>query len=263
VRLYWEVAKRSFRRHATYRTATLARIFTGSIFGFIRAYVLIAVYRSRTDIGGFDVTDAVTFAIVSQGLLAAIEAFGPDEIAQRIRTGDVVMDLYRPLDFQLYWLAQDTGRAVILVLARGVPPIVFGALVFDLRITTDPVILVAFVASVTMAIVVTFNLRFLVDLWGFWLLDTRGPTQLMMLTQMFLGGLILPITFFPSWLESLARVLPFAGTLQLPAEILMGKHTGLGLTGGLAGQLAWSVALYLAGSALLAVATRKVVVQGG
>ena len=43
----------------------------------------------------------------------------------------------------------------------------------------------------------------------------------------------------------------------------LGKHTGLGLAGALAGQLAWSVALYLAGSALLAVATRKVVVQGG
>ena len=152
---------------------------------------------------------------------------------------------------------------MIHVLARGVPPVLLGALVFELRITRDPATLLAFLVSVLLAIVVTFDLRFLVNLWGFWILDTRGPTQLVMLTQMFLGGLILPITFFPDWLETLARLLPFAGTLQLPAEILMGKHTGLGLAGGLAGQLAWAAALYLAGRALLAVATRKVVVQGG
>lgn len=42
MRLYTEVARRSFRRYAAYRGATVAGIFTNTVFGFIKAYVLIA-----------------------------------------------------------------------------------------------------------------------------------------------------------------------------------------------------------------------------
>jgi len=263
VRLYWEIARRGFRRHATYRSATVARIFTGTVFAFIRAYVLLAVYRRTDNIGGFDVTDAVTFAIVSQGLLSAIEAFGTDEIAQRIRTGDIVTDLYRPLDFQRYSLAEDLGRALYHVLGRGIPPVVLGALVFDLRIDKSPAHLAAFALSVLLGVIISFDLRFIVNLCAFWLFDIRGPLQLQTLVQMFFAGLIVPITFFPAWLESVARALPFAGTLQLPVEIFMGKHAGAGVVATLALQATWAFALYLLGSGVLAIATRKVVVQGG
>jgi len=261
--LYWEVARRAFRRYATYRGATVGRIFTGSVFGFIRAYVMVAVYRSRVDIGGFDVVDAVTFAFVSQGLLAAIEAFDTDEIAQRIRTGDIVTDLYRPLDFQRYWLSQDLGRATYHVLARGIPPVLAGALVFHLRVSSSPTVLVAFVLSVVLAVVVNFGMRFIVNLMAFWLVDIRGLLQMFTLSEMFFAGLIVPITFFPHWLETLARFLPFAGVLQLPVEIFLGKHVGIELVATLATQVAWAIALLAAGRALVAAATRKVVVQGG
>ncbi len=263
MRLYWEVARRSFRRHAAYRGATAARIVTGSVFGFIRAYVMVAVFAHRSDIGGFDATDAVTFVFVSQGLLVVTEAFGTDEIAQRIRTGDVVTDLYRPLDFQRYWLAQDLGRALFHLLARGVPPVAAGALVFDFRFTSDIPTLLAFAVSIVCAVIVSFGLRFLVNLTAFWIFDIRGPMQLVVLTQLFLAGLIVPITFFPSWLEGLARALPFVGTLQVPVEILMGRHEGGALLLVLGAQIAWSSALYMAGHALVLVATRKVIVQGG
>ena len=138
MRLYWEVARRAFRRYATYRGATVARIFTGSVFGFIRAYVMVAVYRYRVDIGGFDVTDAVTFAFVSQGLLAAIEAFGTDEIAQRIRTGDIVTDLYRPrrLPALLAGPGPRPGGCSTCSPAAS-RPCSLAALVFDLRMPTS------------------------------------------------------------------------------------------------------------------------------
>ncbi|MBV9255191.1 MAG: ABC transporter permease, partial [Actinobacteria bacterium] len=35
MRLYWEVARRGFRRYATYRAATVAGVFTNSVFGLI------------------------------------------------------------------------------------------------------------------------------------------------------------------------------------------------------------------------------------
>src|SRR5688572_25956183 len=116
---------------STYRGATVAGVFTNTIFGFILAYVLLAVFDQDPSIGGFDAIDAVTFTFVVQGLLMPIGVFGTTDMAERIRTGEVAVDLSRPYDFQLWWAAVAYGKAAFYVVARGVPPFVIGALVFD------------------------------------------------------------------------------------------------------------------------------------
>ena len=263
MRLYWEVAKRGFRRYSTYRAATVAGVITNSIFGLIRAYILIAVFRQRTTIGTFDVTDAVTFTFVTQGLLMPVGAFGRMEVAERIRTGDVVGDLYRPVDFQAYWLAHDMGRAAFELLARGIPPVLFGAIVFHLRLPHTLTTWLAFLVSLAVALLVSFGLTFLVNLSAFWLIDDRGANQLATSLQLFLSGILLPIVLFPGWLEAIARYSPFAAIVELPVEVLLGKHHGTALLPVLALQLMWAAVLVGIGRLVLAAATRKVVIQGG
>ena len=112
VRLFHEVARRSYRRFSTYRGATFAGVFTNTVFGFLMAYVLLAVvHDAGGEVGGLDADAAVTYTFVAQGFLATVGVFGELGIGERIRTGDIVIDLYRPVDFQQYWLAEDLGRA--------------------------------------------------------------------------------------------------------------------------------------------------------
>lgn len=59
MRLDWELARRGYRRYAAYPAATWAGILTNSVFGFIQAYVLLAMYDDRDDIGGYDAADAL------------------------------------------------------------------------------------------------------------------------------------------------------------------------------------------------------------
>jgi ABC-2 type transport system permease protein len=257
------VAKRGFRRWSTYRGATFAGVFTNTVFGVIQAYVLLAVFHQRPHINGFDATDAVTFTFVAQGFLMIVAVFPWSEIALRVRTGDVVTDLYRPIDFQGYWLAQDVGRASFHALFRGIPPFLVGALLFQLRLTTSPIDWAAFLVATLLAIVASFGVRFMINLAAFWLLDIRGPQQLLMTVWIFLSGFIVPITLFPHWLEVIARASPFAAMVQLPIEIVLGKHHGLDLLGVLALQVFWAVVLIGAGRRVQAAAMHKLVVQGG
>ena len=98
MRLYVEVARRTYARTSTYRRATVAGVFTNTVFGFLLAYVLPGrVRRSGPLVGAFDVTDAVTFTFVAQGLLMPLGLFSTTEIADRITTGDVIVDLQRPV----------------------------------------------------------------------------------------------------------------------------------------------------------------------
>jgi len=263
MRWMWEVATRAYRRQSTYRGATFAGVFTNSVFGFILAYVLLAVYQERSEIGGFTSVDAVTFTFVMQGMLMVIGAFGTTAIADRVRTGDVVSDLYRPVDFQAYWLADFYGQSFFYAIFRGIPPFVVGSLVFDLRLPGDVGTWVAFLVSVTIAISVSFGWGFLLQLTAFWLLDVRGPNQIGWLTAQFFAGVFVPVVFFPAWLGLIANATPFPSMAQLPVEVFLGKHHGFALAGVYAVQLLWAAILLGGGRLLLHAAMRKVVVQGG
>ena len=264
MRLWWEVTRRSFRRHATYRAATAAGLFTNTIFGFIQAYVMLAIFSSRSEVGGFDVHDSLSYVFVTQGFLMIINVFaGPGEISMRIRSGDIATDLYRPIDFQLYSLSLDLGRAGFQALARGVPPFVVGAIAFDLVVPPDLATWAGFLVATVLATVASFGLRFLVGLAAFWIIDDRGPAQIFGVVMMFFSGFIIPINFFPDALEQLARLLPFQVMLQIPVEVFRGHHRGAALLAALAVQLVWIAVLFAAGRVVLRAAMRKLVIQGG
>jgi ABC-2 type transport system permease protein len=263
MRWMWEVAARSYRRQSTYRGATFAGVFTNTVFGFILAYVLLAVLHERPVIGGFDAVDAVTFTFVMQGMLMVIGIFGSMDIADRIRSGDIVSDLYRPVDFQAYWLADAYGRSAYYALFRGVPPFLVGALAFHLRLPAGGDVWFAFVVSVGIAVSIAFSWGFVLQLCAFWLLDVKGPHQLGWLTAQFFSGVFVPVVFFPDWLGAVAQATPFPAMAQLPVEIFLGKHRGLDVMTVYGQQLFWAAVMVAVGRLVLGRAMHKVVVQGG
>jgi ABC-2 type transport system permease protein len=262
VRLDWEIAKRGWRRYAAYPWATVAGMFTNTVFGFIQAYVLLAVYRHRGNVGGFDSADAVTYVWLAQSMIMTVFVFSWWELAWRIRDGSIATDLLRPLDPQRYWLAYDLGRAPYHFLFRGLPPFLLGALVFHLHYPS-PLDGALFVLSLALAVVVSFGFRFIYNSVAFWLLDFRGVVTLSTTIVVFFSGMAIPIRFFPHPLRELCYALPFGSIIQTPVDIWLGKRHGLALAGMLGLQLGWALALLGIGHVLLTRATRKVVVQGG
>ena len=264
--LYVAVATRAFRRYSTYTAATLAGVFTNSVFGVIISFVYIAVWQQNPDAGGYDVTDAVTYAWLAQAMIMTVAIFSggsTDDVADRIRTGDVAIDLYRPVSFLGWWLATDLGRATYHLLSRGIAPTVIGALLFDLRLPASPLAAVAFALSVTLAVVVSFGIRMLVATSAFWLLDQTGVANLAVLFAVFLSGLAVPLVLFPGWTRDVVMLLPWSAFIQVPVDIWLGRRGGPEIAEGLAFQAGWAVVLLLAAAGVLRVAERKVVVQGG
>lgn len=265
-RLYAAVTGGSFRRYATYRVATAAGVFTNTVFGLILAYTYVALWDERPGLGGYDQSQALTYVWLGQGLLTAMALMGggfENELIERIRTGDIAVDLYRPADLQAWWLATDLGRAAFQLLGRGIVPMIFGALVFDLTLPPDALGWLAFLVAVLLGTVVSFAIRFLVALSAFWLMDGAGTTQVAMLAGTFFSGMLLPLNVFPGALGEFARALPWSALLQVPADVFLGEYSGAGLLRTYAFQLGWAAALLTAGRLLQGVATRRVVVQGG
>lgn len=262
-RLYAAVAAGGFRRYATYRAATAAGIFTNTVFGVILVYTYLALWDERPHLGGYDQAQAVTYVWLGQCLYStlAIQGGGAEkDLMERIRTGEIAVDLYRPADLQLWWLAGDLGRALFQVLGRGVIPFAFGALFFPSALPTDVTVWAAFAVTLVLAMVVSFAIRYLLALSVFWIMDGMGVSQFLMVTGIFFSGMTFPLNAFPDPYGDIVRALPWAAQIQMPADVLMGETSPLTAY---AFQALWAVVLLAAGRLLQSAATRRVVVQGG
>ncbi|WBQ07042.1 ABC transporter permease [Kribbella sp. CA-293567] len=263
--VYWAIAARSFRRFSTYRIATLSGIFTNTVFGFIFCGVYLTLWSARPGLGGYDVSDALTFVWLQQGLLLPVGIFGAtstSELGERVRTGEIAVDLYRPAHLMLWWLSVDAGRAAFQLLVRGGAPLLVGSLVFDLTFPSSARQWAAVALAIVLAITVSFGVRYLVALSGFWITDSRGMENLAMALSLFFSGSTLPLVLFPGWIGEVARATPWAATLQVPIDVWLGRNPG-GIGSALAFQCGWVLALVLAGQLATYYATRKVVIAGG
>jgi ABC-2 type transport system permease protein len=264
VRVYVEVARRAFRRFSTYRGAVGAALFTNVVWGVLLSAVVSAVLAERggAPVDGLDRGDLVAQVWVGQGMIGVINLFNrhPD-LSERIRSGDVVVDLYRPVDLQAWWGAVDVGRAAFELLVRFVPPVLVGVVLFGAsapQLVDVPALLLA----LALAVAVSFALRFLAAVSGFWLVDARGVERMLMIVWIVGAGMTIPLPLLPDAIEVPLRLLPFASTVQLVSDVWTGTASP-SVAGSLAIQGTWAVTLLVAGRLVVARGTRRVVVQGG
>ena len=263
MRVYLTAVRLSLRRYLAYRSSAAAGAFTNTVFGCIRAFVLMALWKQKPEIGGWDLADAVTYAFLTQGLLTPMGVFMTNtELGPRIRTGDVAIDLYRPVDFQTWWLSLDFGRALGGGVLRTVPPVLFGVLLFPVRLPSSPLRWTEFAVCCGLGYLISFGLRYLASLAAFWTMDERGMTSILVALGMFCSGLIIPLGVVPGALGTVLLHTPWAGIMQMPINVLLGTQSG-GFGYALAFGTFWAVLLLVAGRMLTDVARHKVVVQGG
>src|SRR5919108_5756259 len=255
------IARRGYARYAAYPGATVAGAFTNTVFGFMRAFILLALYQQRETIGGYDARAAVTYVWVGQALLMTVWMWGWLEIAVRVRSGDIATDLVRPVHPLRAAFDFDLGRAVYHTIFRGIPPFAIGALFYPVIVPSDPLVWLAFLVSVTLAVAVSFGFRVLYNLVSFWTTDVRGAMMLAGIVANLFSGVLIPVSFFPSWLAAIARATPFPSIVQTPIDVFVGKLNGPALVGALLTQAAWAIVLGLAAVWVFERGARRLVVQ--
>jgi ABC-2 type transport system permease protein len=239
-----------FRRYAIYRRATLAGAFTNTVFGVIRVSIFFAAAdASGGSVAGYDRAALSTYTWVGQGLIAVVWLFAWTPVTLRVRSGDVAIDLGRPVHPIAAWLAEDIGRAGQACLIRFIGPLLVGGLLFLL--------------SAALAVVVSFGGRVLVSLIAFWLVDVRGVLTLYVLTSNVLCGLLVPVHFLPGWAQAFAYATPFPSMLQVPLDMATERYGDAESVALLAMQVGWAAVLLAVAVRVFDRGTRKLVLQGG
>ncbi|HZE41819.1 MAG TPA: ABC-2 family transporter protein [Stackebrandtia sp.] len=264
MRMMLALMRSGFRRYSTYRQATAAAAATNTIFGMLRCYVLLATAVAATTTVGYDVPQLSTYVWVGQGIIGVVMLWGPAELAEKVRTGQVVSDLLRPVNPIWTYLATDLGRAGFSCLTRLVVPVAFGAIFFPFYWPRHWWTYGLFACSLLAATGICFAIRHLVNLSAFWLLDIRGITTAWLLASGIGSGLIFPIDFLPGPAAAALKFgTPLPSIVQFPADVLVEHGGAPGQLQRVALQFGWVVVCLAAAFAVQHRATRRLVVQGG
>jgi ABC-2 type transport system permease protein len=262
---YLGFAIRGFQRAITYRFQFWTELVINILFMYVYICMWRALYAQKGAVGGYDRPALLTYIIVSQTMFTlqfGVRAWAM--IEQKVRTGEVVIDLVRPVDFQGMMLATAAGAAAHILLTNMVPKFALFCFAGVVQPPASGLALGLFPISVALGFLVVFGVEFLIGISAFWLVEIRGLYTLAMWgVAAFFSGYFLPMEFFPGWLRAVACVLPFPSMVYTPSAIYVGSLAGWAAVGAVLGQLAWAVALILVGRGLFVMAHRRLVVQGG
>jgi ABC-2 type transport system permease protein len=261
VRAYLALCSAGFRRQATYRLALVSGLATNLFFGLVRTALFTALYRQRPGaaVGGLGLDDALTYVWMIQAMFGVVWVSWIWEFPEAVRSGDFVVELTRPGDPWLRQLAYELGRTANQLLLRSTLPLLGAAVVLPLALPTTPAGVLALGASMVLAGVVAFEIRYLFGTVAFWSSDYRSVFNIVFPVLWLASGFVIPVDYFPPGLRALADASPLAAMLMAPVHVAIGQSVAAWL----AAQAGWAVALGLANRATLALSCRRLVVHGG
>jgi len=262
VRTYWAFFRKAFKKHLAYRAEVWLRI----IGGILSITVQVAIWRAVLGEGsysGIDLADMVTYAIITTGLGTLLMQGLVTDADDRLRTGDIAVDLLKPLRYPLFLFADQLGRSAFQCLFTMVPTVAIAWLLFGFNAPASPVHALAFVLALVLALVISYAIGFLVALLAFWFLTTFHFAWAVGALSTAFAGTFLPLWFFPPGWEMLARSLPFQFMGFVPAATYMGELPGRELMLTLGLGLLWAATLLGAIRWLWSASIRRLVIQGG
>ncbi len=259
---YLAFARAALARQWTYGTANWAGLFTNIFFLFFRAYALEACFAARTTIGGLSATDTVTYVTVSQALVMVCPQWGTLGLSASVRSGQVAIELLRPVDLYGSVLARRLALSGYYVVARMAPVLAIGW-AFGLLSGPEPWLLPAFAISMVLGAILGTTIFVLVEASSFWLESERGVRYLLLGAAVLPSGLLLPVDFFGEWLKPVFLASPFPHTLYTPTRLWMGGLEAGEVGGLLTIQLVWTVVLVVVARSLIAAGSARLQVHGG
>ncbi|MBS4189995.1 ABC-2 family transporter protein [Bacillus sp. FJAT-49705] len=263
-RMYWAFTRKAFLRSAVYRFDVWSRLGSNLIFLLMWGSIWTALYAGREEAGGVSFEAMLTYIVVSQ-FLSGINGAGTPlwEIQEKVRTGDIAIELMRPFNVPLRYLFADFGSVAFYIITALLPLYIVLFIFMDLTVPASWLTWVYFIAAAFNGFLIRYCIEMAFGLLSFFLVETGGIEDIFYFAMSLLSGSVIPLWFFPDWLEKIAVYLPFQGIYYIPNAIFIGEIFGGEILFSIGIQLFWVIACFFLLRFVWNRASHKVIVQGG
>ena len=250
---YFAIFTTQLINRGAYPLDLAAQSFSILLFLFIFMQLWSATYRSsgQTTLAGLTLRDTLWYLMMAETIVLSKPRLSRS-IATAVKDGSIAYLLNKPYNFLLYQASIGLGDSLMHLVFNllfggaitwwmvGPPPSAWGW----------PMVL----AALVLGWLIDFCFMALIGLAAFVAEEVNAFEWIYQKILFILGGMLIPLDFFPDWLRQAAQALPFAATIYGPAKLFIqpgwDRFAGLMLT-----QVFW---LALLGSLVFYLYSRSV-----
>ncbi len=261
--VYYEFGRVAFLKILAYRL----RYFTGIVTYFINVsvyyFIWSAIFSSSRNVAGYNLSQMVTYVAVGWIIRSFYFNNVDREMATEVLEGKIALNLVKPVDTQLMYVAQTVGEACFRAVLFTLPIALVLAVFYPVRPPSSLPAAALFVLSSLLALLIFALINFIVGTLALRIYSIVGVIRAKYFVVEFFSGLLIPLTFFPDSLQRIIYLLPFPYISFTPLQIYLGKEQGWAAGRSLGAQAFWILVLYIAGRMAWKAATRRLSIQGG
>lgn len=231
----------------------------------IGAYYFLwkAIFGTQEMIGGLTLAQMTTYVVVSWMSRAFYFNNLDREIANEIRDGSVAIQFIRPYNYIVVKMMQGFGEGLFRLLLFTTPGMIVVSLLFPVQLPTELSRWLIFLLMLFFSFLINSQINIITGLFAFFLENNEGLMRMKRVAVDLFSGLIIPISLFPGWTESLMKLLPFQAITYLPGSVFTGRVAGSEVWSVLGIQVVWFSLLIVPIYWLWAKARTRLFVQGG
>ena len=229
---------------------------------FWQAIYASSVQSGQVTLEGLNLTTTLNYVILARAIGSANVPSVYFMIVQGIGKGELELELLRPIDFQLMHLSRELA-AWGLNFLRSLPALLIGVALFGARLPSDPTAYLAFLVTFILGGVVLYFFEFLLACLAFYTTEAYGLSVLRDGVALFLSGALIPLSFLPDIVATIAGLTPFAQALYVPISFLSGVRDPSSLGSSVVTQLVSIAVLAVISRYVFSKSVRALTVQGG
>jgi len=169
-------------------------------------------------INGLTLRDTLWYLMMAETIELSRPRLG-SAIASAVKDGSIAYVLNKPYNFLLYHLSTSMGETVFRALMNAL----FGSLIIGLIIglPAHPLGFLIAIPAVFGAWLLNFCVSVVIGLAAFVTEDISAFEWIYQKFAFILGGLLIPLDFYPAWLQAIAKALPFSSMIYAPSRLFV------------------------------------------
>jgi len=260
---YLAILRGSIMSGVVYRFGFIFNILGNVIYMTVVYFLWRSIYANNTTLRGLTFHETFLYVALGSAVFILLKTYADWYISFEIREGMIAVYLTKPIDYQLYSLAFSLGGMLMNLAAITLPTVLMLVFVFRVPIQIGPGLLL-FPLSLFLAFLLSFCFDYLVGILGFYSESTWGMSITKEIFITVLSGALIPLQFFPDWLQSILLRLPFQAIYYTPLMMVTRPNQDWSLLLSMLGvQVTWVILAFILTRLLYNQAIKVLRVAGG
>ena len=213
---YLSILKACFLEECSYRLGWCVILVGNIIHLIITYYFWKAVYAASVTpvVNGMNFEDTIVYVSLSGAMFSFMECYLVWKMGRDYHSGQIIVDLLRPLDYQLNMFCYSLGGMLFMFIMTFIPAFIITLWISNLKLKIGLNIIYFFLLMM-LSICINFLINFCVGVICFYTESIWGINIVKDVVISIFSGVTVPLAFFPDGLRIVIDFLPFQAIYNL------------------------------------------------